>query len=174
MTSSLLPPNATGLERALEDNFARRVEALPVEAPRDAWIPERCPEALLPWLAWALSVDRWDPEWPAGVKRQVIADAWDDHRRKGTVGAVKRALEDVGAVYDLAENPGGAHHTLRIDVRNTLTLQSATAGLREQIAAAMRASVHWTLGTEQGLCAGIALAGGVDAAHGVFLEVAAP
>ena len=87
---------------------------------------------------------------------------------------LERALEDAGAVYDLVENPGGAHHTLRIEVRNALTLLSAVAGLRRQVDAAMRASVHWTLVVERGLCAEIALAGGVGAAHAVLLEVGAP
>ena len=170
---SLLPPNATPMERELEANFAARVEALPVESPRDAWIPERCPEALLPWLAWALSVDRWDPDWTPGIKRAVIASAWADHQRKGTVGAVKRALEDVGAVYDLVENPAGDRFTLTIDVHNTLTTRSSVLRLREQIEAAMRASVHWDLIAEQGLCVELALASGAGAAGVVFLETRA-
>lgn len=170
---SLLPPNATELERSLEANFAARAEALPVESPKDAWIPGRCPEALLPWLAWAMSVDRWDPDWPPAIKRAVIASSWADHRRKGTVGAVKRALADVGAVYDLAENPGGARFTVEIDVHNTLTIQSSLTRLREQIEAVKRASVHWDLISEQGLCVELALAAGAGAASVSFLETRA-
>ena len=170
---SLLPPNATKLEKALEAHFAARVEALPAEAPRDAWIPERCPEALLPWLAWALSVDRWDPDWTPDIKRAVIAAAWSDHQKKGTVGAVKRALEDVGAVYDLDENPGGNRFRLTIDVHNTLTIQSGLLRLREQIDTVMRASVHWTLIAEQGLCVDLSLASGAGAANVIFMETRA-
>ena len=171
--TSLLPPNATPFERSLEDAFARRLDALPAEAPRDATISGRCPEALLPWLAWQRSVDRWDPDWPVPIKRQAIAESWAEHARKGTVGAVKRALESVGAVYDLVENPGGAHHTLDIEVHNTLTMQSSTAPLREQLEAVMRASVDWTLEVSAGLRADVKVAGGVGAASVVFMEVAA-
>ncbi len=170
---SLLPPNATPLERALEAHFAARAEALPVEAPRDAWIPERCPEALLPWLAWALSVDRWDADWTPDIKRAVIDAAWSDHQRKGTVGAVKRALRDVGAVYDLDENPGGERFTVHIAVHNTLTIQSGLSRLREQIGAVMRASVHWEMLSEQGLCVNLDLASGAGATSVVFLEARA-
>ena len=31
---------------------------------RDLLSPERCPEPLLPYLAWAFSVDRWHASWP--------------------------------------------------------------------------------------------------------------
>ena len=170
---SLLPPNATPLERALDATFAARLEALPAEAPRDAWNPARCPEALLPWLAWALSVDRWDPDWPAAIKREAIASSWIEHARKGTVGAVKRTLESVGAIYDLTENPNGTPFTLEVEVHNTLTLQSSQSRLREQLRRVMRASVHWTLSAEAGFRADIALAAGVGAAGVVFVEVAA-
>jgi P2-related tail formation protein len=51
---SLLPPNVSGLERALEQASAR-VGDIPV--PIDPlWNPATCPARLLPWLAWALSV----------------------------------------------------------------------------------------------------------------------
>ena len=172
MSSSLLPPNATPLERALEATFAARLDALPAEAPRDAWIPARCPEALLPWLAWALSVDRWDPDWTAVIKRSAIASSWIEHARKGTVGAVKRALDAVGAVYDLTENPNGARFTLGIAVHNTLTIQSTQPQLRVQLQEVMRASVHWNLVVNLGLCLSAPLAAGVGATSVVFVEVA--
>ncbi len=94
MTASLLPPNSTDLERAL-DLTGARISA--VDAPIDLmWNPETCPTAFLPWLAWSLSVDEWDNAWPEGTKRAVIAASVWVHRHKGTVGAVKRALAKAG------------------------------------------------------------------------------
>ncbi|MGS4945207.1 phage tail protein I, partial [Meridianimarinicoccus sp. RP-17] len=68
---SLLPPNATPVERGFEAAGAR-ITALPVPV-RDTWNPATCPATLLPWLAWALSVDNWDPTWTEGQQRAVIA-----------------------------------------------------------------------------------------------------
>lgn len=94
MIKSLLPPNATALERALEEVTARAAQvAVPVE---DLWNPQDCPAAVLPWLAWALSVDVWDASWSEDVKRTVIAESIAIHRRKGTVWAVREALRTAG------------------------------------------------------------------------------
>ena len=87
MMATLLPPNATPLERALEADGAQLGD---IPVPIDTlWIPETCPAALLPWLAYSVSVDLWNPDWPESVKRQVIAAAFDVHRIKGTLGAVR-------------------------------------------------------------------------------------
>jgi len=93
--SSLLPPNATDQERALEGATVR-IGDVPVPI-RDLWNPQACPEALLPWLAWALSVDNWDASWPAQIKRDVIAESLELHRHKGTPWAVERALIVAGS-----------------------------------------------------------------------------
>lgn len=92
--SDLLPPNATALERALAGTM-ERISAVPVLV-RQSWDPVNCPAALLPWLAWAFSVDEWDPAWAEADKRAVILAAYDLQRRKGTVGAIKRALAAAG------------------------------------------------------------------------------
>lgn len=94
MTDTLLPPNATLAERALE-GATSRISDVPVPV-RESWDPDTCPEPLLPWLAWAFSVDEWDPSWSVETKREVIRVSYAQHRRKGTVGAVKRALAAAG------------------------------------------------------------------------------
>lgn len=91
---TLLPPNSTPVERGFED-AARRITALPVPV-RDAWTPATCPAPLLPWLAWALSVDTWDTTWTEAQQRAVIAASVTVHRRKGTFAAVKAALGSAG------------------------------------------------------------------------------
>jgi len=94
MADRLLPPNASELERALEQVTARLGE---VSVPlRSLWNPQTCPAEILPWLAWSLSVDEWDSSWPEATKREVIARAAELHRRKGTVWAVREALRSAG------------------------------------------------------------------------------
>lgn len=91
--SDLLPPNATFLERATAATHQHLAD-LPVDT-RYIRNPERCPAALLPFLAWELSVDDWNPDWAEDVKRRVLAESVAVHRRKGTRGAVRRALEAI-------------------------------------------------------------------------------
>lgn len=89
--SDLLPCNATTAERALSETVARLID-VPARA-RDMWNAQTCPAALLPWLAWAFSVDEWDPGWSEEQKRAAIAASVDVHRHKGTVGALRTAIE---------------------------------------------------------------------------------
>ena len=91
---TLLPNNATPQELALEQTTARGAD---VGAPiRPLWNPATCPAALLPWLAWALSVDEWEPTLTEAQQRAVIAASVGVHRRKGTVGAVRDAIAAAG------------------------------------------------------------------------------
>jgi phage tail P2-like protein len=92
--SSLLPPNATQLERLAAEAGAAGAE-LPVIL-RDLWDPEDCPEHLLPWLAWAWSADSWSDDWSARQKRNTIAEALAVQQIKGTIGAVRQALGALG------------------------------------------------------------------------------
>jgi phage tail P2-like protein len=116
MADSLLPPNATPLEKSLEAATARLGEVpVPVDTLFDPWA---CPASHLPWLAYHLSVDHWNTAWPETTKRRVTAAAIAVHRRKGTVGAVRRALEALGAPPDPVEwwqmTPEGTPHTFEV------------------------------------------------------------
>lgn len=108
----LLPPNATTQERAI----SLAVDRLPSVPIKTLWTPATCPEAQLPWLAWALSVDEWDAAWPVETKRQVVAASIEQHRRKGTVGALRRALQRLGYEVEIDEATGVAY-TFRLRVR---------------------------------------------------------
>jgi phage tail P2-like protein len=94
MVDSLLPPNATAEERALEAAMAR-IEGVPIPV-KDLTDPEICPANLLPFMAWAMSVDNWSPDWPESIKRKVYAAALKVHQIKGTEGAVIDALSALG------------------------------------------------------------------------------
>lgn len=123
MTADLLPDGAMHFERELAALSAAldAIDPSVIETIWDAW---RCPAALLPWLAWALSVDVWDDGWAEPVKRQAIADSPDYHRIKGTVQAVNSALGLSGRPFDLTEwferVPVGRRGTARIFVETTL------------------------------------------------------
>lgn len=103
--NDLLPPNATRQERAISLAADRAVD-VPV---RNLWNPQTCPEGILPWLAWALSVDEWNAAWPVDQKRSAIAASIETHRRKGTIGALRRALQSLGYEVEIDEKTGEAY-----------------------------------------------------------------
>lgn len=119
MSDTLLPPNATPLERALEA-ATLRIDAIPVPL-RDLWNPQTIPAPLLPWLAWGLSVDVWDPAWTEARKRAVVESSIEVHRHKGTVGAMLTALGALDYDARLIEwwqtTPRGAPYTFGIEAR---------------------------------------------------------
>ncbi len=165
--SGLLPANATALERALEGVGARLLDApVPIG---DLMSPQRCPEAALPWLAWALGVEDWDSGWPVDFKRRLIAGAVEVHRRKGTPAAVKRLLDAIGAVYDYTE-PAPLRFAVTIHNSDALPIDSL-AGLRAAIDRAKRLSAHYTLTLATGFCGALPIAGGVGAATVVELNM---
>ena len=99
--ASLLPSNRTPLEQALALVSMEKPE-LP-NVLRRMISPDNCPVELLPWLAIQRSVDRWDPEWSEAIKRKVIKDAFEVHKRKGTVSALRRVVEPFADIIDITE-----------------------------------------------------------------------
>lgn len=83
----LLPGNATRFERAL---LAAELHHKIDVSIGVLWRPDECPEALLPYLAWALSVDVWSEAWPVLKKRDVIKQSVELHRLKGTLEGIRR------------------------------------------------------------------------------------
>lgn len=98
---SLLPPNATPLETALEETAAR-LSDVPVPL-RALWDPATCPAELLPWLAWGVSIDFWDAAWTVEQKRAAIAGAIDAQRRKGTRASLRAVLDRFDPLIELVE-----------------------------------------------------------------------
>ncbi|MDO2454699.1 phage tail protein I [Enterobacter asburiae] len=112
----LLPVGSSVLEVAAARACAD-IENTPVPL-RHLWNADTCPANLLPWLAWAFSVDRWDENWPEATKRDVIRAAWFIHAHKGTIGAVRRVVEPLGYLINVTEwwqtnDPPG---TFRLDI----------------------------------------------------------
>ena len=114
--SDLLPYNATDQERALEETTSR-ISDVPVVV-RQVWNPDTCPSNVLPWLAWAFSVDDWDTNWTDDQKRRVIKESVYSQRIKGTIGAVTRQLTALGYQIQILEwfqqTPTGTPYTFDI------------------------------------------------------------
>ena len=114
--ASLLPPNATQAERDIEAATAR-LEAVPTPL-RQLWNPNTCPVALLPWLAWALSLDVWNANWSEAIKRERIRTAIAIQRRKGTARSVREVVQSFGGTIAIREwwqmDPPGEPHTFEL------------------------------------------------------------
>ncbi|WP_460065314.1 phage tail protein I [Pseudomonas sp. S2_H08] len=96
---SLLPLNSTQLERAMEAAFFEKT-IVPL---RDLYNADICPVHLLPHLAWAWSVDRWDYRWTEATKRAAIKASYYIHKHKGTIGALRRVVEPLGYLIEIVE-----------------------------------------------------------------------
>ncbi|PSN08525.1 phage tail protein I [Siccibacter turicensis] len=97
----LLPVGSSALEVAAA-KAAAEITRVPVPL-RTLWNPATCPAPLLPYLAWALSVDRWDFNWPDATKRSVIASSFYVHQHKGTISALRRVVEPLGYLIEVRE-----------------------------------------------------------------------
>jgi phage tail P2-like protein len=111
---SLLPFNASALEKTIEQSIGRAA-TIPVPI-NTLWDAYTCPSALLPWLAWAMSVGDWDSTWGENTKRDLIANSVQIHREKGTLAAIERVLSVLGIVADIDEwfNSDGPPHTFNV------------------------------------------------------------
>lgn len=173
---SLLPPNATQLERDFE-TVAYRATDLPVPI-RDSWNAQTCPAHLLPWLAWAFSVDNWDQQWPEDIKRQVIDAAPELRRLKGTSKAVKLALSQMGFDFEYSEwwqmLPTGTPNTFDITVyinrnlhsNNELLGPGSLSLVRQLIDSNKRATSHYTFNLGLGLDGLLNSTGGIEPVRG--------
>jgi len=146
MSDDLFKPNATKLERALGMAvIGGGPDLTPVSQLMN---PETCPEALLPWLAWAFSVDVWEPRWPLAQRRAAVAEAVALHRVKGTKSSAIRALRALGIEPEISEwfEYGGPPFTFRVVARPTVDLIGdetqpfLSAPLRDQIEAVLEAT----------------------------------
>ena len=114
----LLPSNSTQLERDAAVALAQ-IQRVPIPI-RLLWNPDLCPLAVLPYLAWSFSVDRWDSTWSEFTKRAAIRAAYYIHSRKGTIGALRRVVEPLGYLIEIIEwwqdVPAGVPGTFKLKV----------------------------------------------------------
>lgn len=145
---SLQAPSATALMRAVSAEGAARRSPFPADLVGSSWDPLTCDPALLDWLANAMSVDIWDPEWDVLRKRAAVAASPELHRLKGTLEGIRRHLVDAGATLRQAVTP-------RTRVFATPVVDKAT---RDAWLARM-AQIRVYLANEQGKASRLAFAG---------------
>lgn len=118
MTAQLLPGRSTPLERQAAQALAQ-IQHVPIPL-RQLCNPNNCPVGLLPYLAWAFSVDRWDSQWSEATKRAAIRSSHYIHSRKGTIGALRRVVEPLGFLIEVVEwwetVPEGTPGTFALEV----------------------------------------------------------
>lgn len=101
MAIDLLPPASTPLERGLA-GVTDRISGIPLELAA-LWNPQTCPASLLPWLAWALSIDRWEAAWGEADRREAVAQAIAIQRIKGSRASVEMVLARIDALLTIVE-----------------------------------------------------------------------
>ncbi|HJW26435.1 MAG TPA: phage tail protein I [Rhodocyclaceae bacterium] len=154
--ATLLPPSSTPLERALSRAMGR---FNPPSVIPTLWNPDTCPISVLPYLAWALSVDEWDEAWSIEKKREVVKEARGIHQKKGTLSAIRRALASVGqpdaeiieradlircdgsVICDGTHSCGGEWATRRVVLKRPVTIDQAFL-IKRLIGAVGRNCVH--------------------------------
>ena len=113
-----MPGNACDLERQAALALAQ-IQRVPIPL-RQLWNPDTCPTPLLPYLAWSLSVDRWDGNWSDATKGAAIRASFFIHSRKGTLGALRRVVEPLGYLIEIIEwwqtAPAGVPGTFALKV----------------------------------------------------------
>lgn len=116
MNDRLLPVGSSVLEVAAAEACAR-IESIPAPL-RKLWSANDCPVELLPYLAWAWSVDRWDSGWSESTKRDVVSASQYVHKHKGTLGSIRRVVEPLGYLIRIVEwwKTSGEPGTFRLDV----------------------------------------------------------
>lgn len=94
-TESLLPDNRTVLEVSFEKTVSGLLADMGYSLPA-LWRANDVPADLLPWLAQAKGVGRWDTEQTESERREAVADIWPLQAESGTRAAIKRALTAAG------------------------------------------------------------------------------
>lgn len=179
LAKSLLPPNATDGERAIEDAMRADVDLSTIGT---LWNPATCPAQILPFLGWGLAIARWDPEWTEAEKRAAVADAIPFHRRKGTRAIVREVLDRFNPLLQLVEwweaSPRRDPHTFEIRAPASdidaawLTPETAAAIIRD-VASVKPARSHFTFVQSLEAQATLWLAAGATAATFTRLEFTA-
>jgi len=136
---SLLPSNATLMEKAFDEMLQTRISDLAIES-RHLWNPDLCPAGLLSWLAWSMGVTHWDGTWSTAVKRQMIKDSVQLRFKAGTAWAIETAIKNITAhdsvfCHEWFEYEGSPYHfTLNIDLAGATPGQALSELVNQLIA----------------------------------------
>ena len=159
--ATLLPPNASALELALEAADAKGLAAVDADVLRALWDPAKCPEPWLGVLAAAYGTTPWDSGWPQGKRRAAIASAVADRRRHGTESALRGLLDFLGAQYNLDYKTGADIGKLTVEIFNSAELLSRVQAIPDMIDAVKRLSIHVTVQSSAGVRLRVQVGAGV-------------
>ena len=163
--SAITPPPAGSAETRLDAATGERLGTFDASLPETAWDPDNIPEEYLPVLAWAHSLDEWNPAWDAQTRRDVIRGAVAAHRLKGTAAGVKGVLDRIGAQYTYAERINNEPGTAMVAILNSSALRISDAiTLKSLLDVHKRGTVHMTITAQSGVRGDLSFAGGVGAA----------
>jgi len=128
--NSLLPANASDLERKLE-------QALKLDLPCDIaklWHPDVCPSEFLPALAKQYGSPYFDQDWDETTKRKIIKASFVTFKIRGTRKSLIDALAPFGKVLEINEwfNEQGAK-TGTFSIRFALSNQGMNEDAYNQI-----------------------------------------
>jgi len=138
---SLLPHNATLLERSLE---AASEQGIDPEIIRGIADSTRCPPDFLPWLGWAWKVEGWEAANNNAQRRELVREAIPVHKTKGTVGAIRRVLKAVRVNADFKEwhqIPNAAPYTFQVTAWANENREGEGSIISPQLGARLRALV---------------------------------
>ena len=163
--TAITPAPAGSAETRLDAAADERLGSFEASLAETAWDASNIPEEYLPVLAWAHSLDEWNPAWDAQTRRDAINGATAAHRLKGTPAGVKGVLDRIGAEYTYSERIGGAASTAAVTILNSGSLRISDAvSLESLINAHKRGTVHMTITLQSGVRGEIPIAGGLGVA----------
>ena len=135
---SLLPPNATFMEKALEESIFSATN-LDVEI-SSIWnidtMPAHLKPVLLPYLAWTMGVEIWSSDMSIAQKEQMIRDYLVIRAMRGTKEAIQKAYRAIGVNdVEIIENPPSERYPAGepFKFKLTITAQPISNELRNEI-----------------------------------------
>jgi phage tail P2-like protein len=145
----LLPSSASPLQITLSLVDAQRYKILGAFPTLKTLLsPQDTPANMLPYLAYQRSVATWDSAWPEAIKRNVIEAAYEVHRHKGTVYAVKTALAALGVNAFVTEwwqtLPRGYPYTFEVETFSSVELYAGEQVITPRVAKAIQNAVAAT------------------------------
>jgi len=147
--ATLLPPNATPLERSLEAATREEIDFAILAALLD---PVTCPVEVLPYLANSLSISHWNSEWSEAEKRAAVAGAIPFHKIKGTRAAVEQMLARFHPLLTVTEwwetSPRRTPHTFEVranalEIPADFLTQEVAEAIIADVAAAKPETAHF-------------------------------
>lgn len=103
-TQTILSGSASNLQKAIDIATAKALGRLDLENIFNTWHPFKVAEPLLIYLAWSLSIDHWDSDYPESFKRELVAATIEQHHRRGTPSSLRRYLGIFGITdFELIE-----------------------------------------------------------------------